>query len=192
VVADRGLMTDDNIAHVEGAKCDWLFAMRLRRRKDVAAVLATAASADDDAWVEVERFGSKMLETSYGGRRYVVVFSAARQRRDVARRLQLVAKIETQLLALENRVKRGDVVAATDNAAAAATILARSPVKRLFDVSDVADGRFVYDYDHDAMDYDETLSAHYVLATSPTTRVADAETGVGRLPVPASRRVFGC
>ena len=54
-------------------------------------------------------------------------------------------------------------------------IATRSPVKRLFDVSDVADGRFVYDYDHDAMAYDETLSGHYVLATSLTTQVADAE-----------------
>jgi transposase len=175
VVADRGLITDDNIAEVEAAKCDWLFATKLRRRKDVAAVLAQAADADDDAWVEVERFGSKVLETSHDDKRYVVVFSASRERRDVARRLQLVAKIETKLLALEARVARGDLVPATEIAAAAATILARSPVKRLFDVSDVADGRFVYDYDHDAMAYDETLSGHYVLATSLTTRIADAE-----------------
>jgi hypothetical protein len=175
VVADRGLITEDNIAEVEAAKCDWLFATRLRRRKDVAAVLATAADADESDWVEVERFGSKVLETSYEGKRYVVVFSASRERRDIARRLQLVAKIETKLLALEARVARGDLVPATDIAAAAATILARSPVKRLFDVSDIADGRFVYDYDHDAMAYDETLSGHYVLATSLTTRAADAE-----------------
>jgi transposase len=174
VVADRGLITDDNIAEVEAAKCDWLFATKLRRRKDVAAVLAQAAVADAGAWVEVERFGSRVLDTSHDGRRYVVVFSSARARRDIARRLQLVAKIETKLLALEARVARGDLLPATEIAAAAATILARSPVKRLFDVSDVADGRFVYDYDHDAMAYDETLSGHYVLATSLTTRIADA------------------
>jgi transposase len=175
VVADRGLITDDNIAEVEAAKCDWLFATKLRRRKDVAAVLATAANADAEQWVEVERFGSRVLETTFEGKRYVVVFSASRERRDVARRLQLVAKIEKELLALEARVARGKPVAATDIAAAAATILARSPVKRLFDVSDVGDGRFVYDYDHDAMAYDETLAGHYVLATSLTTRAADAE-----------------
>jgi transposase len=139
VVADRGLITDDNIAEVEAAKCDWLFATRLRRRPDVTAVLATASDADAEQWVEVERFSSKVLETSYNGKRYVVVFSAARERRDITRRLQLIAKIETKLLALEARVTRGDVVPATDIAAAAATILARSPVKRLFDVSDIAE-----------------------------------------------------
>lgn len=175
VVADRGLITNDNITEVEAANCDWLFATKLHRRKDVTAVLAQAAAAHDDAWVEVERFGSRVLETSYNDKRYVVVFSAARQRRDIARRLQLIAKIETKLLALEARVARGDLLPATEIAAAAATILARSPVKRLFDVSDVADGRFVYDYDHDAMAYDETLAGHYVLATSLDTRVAEAE-----------------
>jgi transposase len=174
VVADRGLITDDNIAEVDAANCDWLFATRLRRRTDVAAVLAEAAEADDEAWTEVEAFDSQVLETSYDGNRYVVVFSGARERRDIARRLQLIARVEAQLLALENRVKRGDLVPATKIAAAAATILARSPVKRLFDVSDVADGRFVYDYDHEQLAYDETLAGHYVLATSLEAKTADA------------------
>ena len=174
VVADRGLITDNNIAEVEAARCDWLFATKLRRRKDVAAVLAEAAEADNDQWIDVERFGSRVLETTYEGGRYVVVFSGARQRRDTARRLQLIAKIETKLLALEDRVRRGDLTAATDIAAAAATILARSPVKRLFDISDVGEGRFVYDYNHEALDYDETLAGHYVLATSLDPSVADA------------------
>jgi len=174
VVADRGLITDDNIAEVEAAQCDWLFATKLRRRTDVAAVLADAADADEDRWQEVETFGSRVLETTYDNSRYVVVFSNARQRRDTARRLQLIARVEAQLLALEKRVARGDLVAATDIAAAAATILARCPVKRLFDVSDVADGRFVYDYNHEALAYDEALAGHYVLATSLDTHTANA------------------
>ena len=174
VVADRGLITDDNINQVEDAKCDWLFATKLRRRKDVAAVLTEAANADEDRWQEVEQFGSRVLETAHDGNRYVVVFSTARQRRDTARRLQLIAKVESQLLALERRVQRGDLTAATDIAAAAATILARSPVKRLFDVSDVGDGRFVYDYNHEQLAYDEALAGHYVLATSMTVETADA------------------
>jgi hypothetical protein len=46
VAADRGLITDDNVAEVEAAKCHWLFATRLRHRTDVTAVLAQAAHAD--------------------------------------------------------------------------------------------------------------------------------------------------
>jgi transposase len=174
VVADRGLSTDANIAEVEAAGCDWLFATRLRRRADVAAVLAEAAATDDQAWVEAEQFSSRVYDTSYEGGRYVVVFSGARQRRDTARRLQLIGKVEAELLALEDRVKRGRLVAATDIAAAAATILARSPVKRLFDIADIADGRFIYDYDHEQLGYAETLAGHYVLATSLDPKTADA------------------
>jgi hypothetical protein len=174
VVADRGLISEANINQVEAAGCDWLLATKLRNRADVAAVLAAAGQADEDAWTEVERFGSTVLDTEHDGRRYVVVFSAARERRDIRRRLELIAKTETRLLELEARVKRGALVAATDIAAAAASILARSPVKRLFDVSDIAQGRFVYDYDHETLAYDEALAGHYVLATSLTPAVADA------------------
>ncbi len=57
-------------------------------------------------------------------------------------------------------------------AAVAATVVARSPVMRLFDISDVADGRSVHD--HDALDDDEALAGHDVLTTSLTSTVADA------------------
>ena len=172
LTADRGLVTNDNIEVVEDARCDWLFATRLRRRDDVAAVLAEAAKEED--WVEVEQYGSRVLETVYDDRRSVVVSCGARQRRDTARRVQVIAKIEARLVDLEHRVARGDLVEARKIAAAAAGILARSPVRRLFDVSDVAKGRFVYDYDHDALAYDEALAGHYVLATSLPREVADA------------------
>ena len=115
-----------------------------------------------------------MLETTHHGRRYVVVLSTARERRDTTLRLQLIAKVESQLLALERRVQRGDLVAATDIAAVAATILARSQVKQLFDVSHVAEGRFVYDYNHEQLDYDEQLAGHYVLSAAMKTETADA------------------
>jgi hypothetical protein len=176
VVADRGLISETNIDDVETAGCDWLFATKLHARRDVAAVLAAAAAADDNAWVDVDAFASRVCDLDHDGRRYLVVFADARARRDTIRRVQLIAKIETRLLALEKRVRRGDLVKATEIASAAATIVARCPVKRLFDISDVAEGRFVYDYNHDALAYDEALAGHYVLATSLDRQTADAST----------------
>ncbi len=173
VVADRGLISETNITDVEDAGCEWLFATKLHGRRDVAAVLAAAGQADDDAWIDVDAYNSRVCDLDHDGRRYVVVFSNARARRDTIRRVQLIAKIETRLLALEARVARGQLVAATEIAKAAATIVARSPVKRIFDISDVGDGRFVYDYDHDALAYDETLAGHYVLATSLERKATD-------------------
>ncbi len=174
VVADRGLISENNISDVEAARCDWLFATKLHGRTDVAAVLAAAAAAADDAWVDLKAFASRVCDLDHDGRRYVVVFSHARARRDTVRRLQLLGKIEGKLLALEQRVKRGDLVDGTEIAKAAATIVARSPVKRLLDISEVADGRFVYDYNHDALDYDELLAGHYILTTSLDRQTADA------------------
>ncbi len=165
LVADRGLISEDNIAAVEQAGCDWVLATRLHHRPDVAAVLKTAAAAEDEQWVEVEEFHSRVLDTDHDGRRYLVVFSNQRKARDDRRRVQLVDKTERRLLALERRVARDELVEKTKIVAAAERILARSPVKRLFTYQ--ADHRrFVYDYDHDALDYDEALAGHYVLATS--------------------------
>ena len=41
-------------------------------------------------------------------------------------------------------------------------------------MSDVAEGRFVYDYNHEQLDYDAQFAGHYVLATSLDPSVADA------------------
>ncbi|HEX2027038.1 MAG TPA: IS1634 family transposase [Nitriliruptorales bacterium] len=175
LVADRGLVSHDNLEVIEQAGCDWVIATRLHRRADVATVLAAATTAPDDAWVDVEAFDSRVCDTVHDGHRYVVVFSGERERRDTTRRLQLIKATEGKLLALEARVARGELQAATDIVAAAERILARSPVKRLFTYT-ASDARFVYDFDHDALDYDETLAGHYILTTSLHPNAADAAT----------------
>ncbi|HEX2029198.1 MAG TPA: IS1634 family transposase [Nitriliruptorales bacterium] len=165
LVADRGLISEDNLDTVEQAGCDWVLATRLHNRKDVAAVLAFANAADNDDWIEVTQFHSCVLDVSHDNSRYVVVFSDERERRDTLRRLQLINKTEDRLLALERRVARGELTDAEKIVAAAERILAKSPVRRLF-TYDADDGRFVYDYDHDAVDYEQALAGHYVLHTS--------------------------
>ncbi len=175
LVADRGLISHANLDAVEAAGCDWVIATRLHRRADVAAVLAAATDAPDDSWVEVEAFDSRVCDTVHDDTRYVVVFSGEREQRDTTRRLQLIKTTEDKLLALEARVARGQLQTHARIVAAAERILARSPVRRLFTYS--ADhARFIYDFDHEALDYDETLAGHYVLTTSLHADVADAAT----------------
>lgn len=174
LVADRGLISETNVATVEDAKCDWVIATRLHGRKDVARVLELAEAADEGGWVAVDEFNSRVVDLTHKQRRYVVVFSGERERRDTVRRLQLIDKTEAKLLALEARVARGQLEAHDEIVAAAERILARSPVRRLFTyVAD--DARFVYDFDHDALDYEELLAGHYVLATSLPATVLAAE-----------------
>ena len=173
LVADRGLISEDNIDSVEDAGYDWLIATKLRNRTAISKVIGLAQAADEADWIDVDRYASRVLDVDHDNRRYIVVFSDARERRDTLRRLQLISKVEDRLLALERRIDRGELTDRDDIIAAAEKILHRSPVRRLFTYR-ISHGRLVYDYDHDALDYEEALAGHYILATSLGRETHDA------------------
>jgi transposase len=165
LVADRGLISEDNVAAVEAAGFDHLLATRLHRDADVAAVLA-AATASDATWVPVPDARSAACEIAHDGRRYVVATSVERYQRDRTRTAELVERTETHLLALEERVRAGRLKDKAKIAAAATRILSTSGVARLFDI-EIGEGHFLYNYDEPALDYEEQLLAgRYVLTTS--------------------------
>jgi hypothetical protein len=164
LVADRGLISEDNLADVAAAGFDHVIATRLHRDPDVAAVLE-AAAGDDIVWVPVAG-GRTACEVVHDGRRHVVVDSPPRRRRDDRRREELLARTEDELIALDRRVRAGRLVDPAKIGAAAQRILGPSPVSRCFTTS-IAEGRFVWDYDQQALDYEQRLLAgRYVLTTS--------------------------
>lgn len=165
VVADRGLISTGNVDVVAGHGFDHLIATRLHRDPTCAEAL-TAAARPDAAWVPVPQANSAACDiTLDDGRRAVVVASAERHRRDTARTAELIARTETKLLALEDRVRAGRLVDAGKIGRAAQRILGPSGVGHLFDV-DIAEGRFVCHYNDDAHSYEELLAGRYVLVTS--------------------------
>jgi len=167
LVADRGLISETNLADVAAAGFDHVIATRLHRDPDVADVLE-AADSDDIEWVPVTG-GRTACEIIHDGRRHVVVDSPARRRRDDRRREELLARTEEQLIGLDQRVRAGRLVDPAKIGAAAQRILGPSPVSRCFTTS-IGEGRFVWDYDQQAVDYEQRLLAgRYVLTTSPTT-----------------------
>jgi hypothetical protein len=167
LVADRGLISETNLADVAAAGFDHVIATRLHRDPDVTAVLETAATGDDIVWVPATG-GRTACEVVHDGRRHVVVDSPARRRRDDRRREELLARTEDQLIALASRVSAGRLVDAAKIGAAAQRILGPSPVRRCFTTS-IAEGRFVWDYDQQALEYEQRLLAgRYLLTTSLT------------------------
>ena len=86
LVADRGLISADNLADVAAAGFDHVIATRLHRDPDVAAVLE-AAAADDIVWVPAGG-GRTACEVIRDGNRHVVVDSPPRRARDDRRREQ--------------------------------------------------------------------------------------------------------
>ncbi len=172
-VADRGLVSEDNVAAVTDAGFDHVIATRLHNTKDTEAVLR-AATAPRVVWRPVASANTAAADVSHGGVRYVVALSWERWRRDQTRTEQLVDRTESELLRLEARVRQGQLKSAVKIAEAAGRILSRSGVARLFD-TEIGEGRFLYHYDSEAMDYEsELLAGRYILRTSLSPHDATA------------------
>ena len=173
VVADRGLISVDNVEVVAGHGFDHVLATRLHRDATCAEALE-ASTRPDATWVPVPAANSAACDVTLAdGRRVVVVASAPRLHRDTVRTGELVARTETKLLALEDRVHAGRLVDAGKIGQAAQRILGPCGVGHLFDV-DIAEGRFFYHYNDAAFAYEELLAGRYVLVTSLSS--ADAST----------------
>ena len=171
LVADRGLISEENLALVAANGFDHVLATRLHRDPTVAAVLEAAASTQA-VFVAVGDDGTKATEVVYESRRYVVVDSPRRHVRDDARRRELLAATEDGLIALADRVRKGRLVDPAKIGAAADRILRDSGVSRCFSTK-IAHGVFIWDYDNKAMDYEEKLLAgRYVIATSLDNKTA--------------------
>jgi transposase len=172
VVADRGLVSADNVKALERQGFSHVLATRLHR--DPACAAALEASARREAsWVPVPDAHSAACEVSVDGRRYVVVASFERWQRDTTRTAQLMARTEEKLRALERRVRDGELSDAAKIGRAAQRILGDSGVGRLFDV-EMAKGKFLWHYDEEAITYEAALAGRYVLATSLSVAEASA------------------
>jgi hypothetical protein len=175
VVADRGLISGDNIDIVDDSGFDHVLATKLHRDPTCAQAL-TAAAAPDATWVAVPDAHCAACDVTLDdGRRAVVVASVERWQRDTLRTAELVAATEARLVALEWRVRDGDLVDPAKIGRAAQRILGGNPVARLFDV-EIDRGRFLYHYDDDAFAYEELLAGRYVLVTSLNPDVAPTAT----------------
>ncbi len=123
VVADRGLISEDNVEVVAGQGFDHVLATRLHRDRTCAEALQHSVQRDA-VWVAVPAAGSPACDVTLAdGRRAVVVASPARHHRDTTRTAELVARTEARLVALEDRVRVGRLVDAGRIGRAAQRIL---------------------------------------------------------------------
>ena len=178
LMADRGLISEENLALVKANGFDHVLATRLHRDPAIASVLE-AAARDEAAFVAVGDDGTKATEVIHESRRYVVVDSPRRHVRDDERRSELLARTEDRLIALAERVRKGRLVDPAKIGAAADRILRDSGVSRCFSTK-ITHGVFTWDYDEEAMDYEERLLAgRYVITTSLDKKTASTAQVVG-------------
>lgn len=177
IVADRGLISETNLADVDAAGFDHVLATRLHRDDDVRVVLEHAA-ADTTVWVPAAG-GRTACEVTHQDRRYVVIDSPRRHRRDHARLEQLLARTEDQLIALATRVHARKLLDPAKIGAAADRILRDSGVARCFTTTITA-GHFTWGHHHDGLDYEQRLlEGRYAVTTSLTPAQASTTEVVG-------------
>ena len=128
VVADRGLISAENVETLTTQGFSHILATRLHRDPTCAEALE-AASGPDARWVPVPEAKSGACDlTLADGRRAVVVVSFERWERDTLRTAELVARTEAKLYALERRVRDGELVDPAKIGRAAQRILGASAV----------------------------------------------------------------
>jgi transposase len=165
LVADRGLISEDNVSEVAAAGFDHVLATKLHNDSEVETVL-TRATVAELSWVELKDLHCRAAEVHEGGKRFIVVDSPLRKVRDDARHDELMARTEEKLIALSERVRAGRLADPARIGAAADRILRDSGVGRCF-ATTIREGFFHWDYDQHAYRYDtELLAGRYVIATS--------------------------
>lgn len=177
LVADRGLISENNVAEVDACGFDHVLATRLHGSAEAQAALE-AARRPDALWIPVKDANSAACEVRVGEERYVVVASLPRFARDNVRRGQLLSRCEDKLAALEDRVRAGRLSDPAKIGAAADRILRDSGVGRCF-VTYIREGSFSWDHDQEALHYEEDLLAgRYVITTSLSKEQASTESVV--------------
>ena len=193
VVADRGLISVDNVELVAGQGFDHVLATRLHRDTTCAEALqlSTASTA---LWVPVPSARSAACDVKLAdGRRAVVVASVERWRRDTGH-----APPNSSLAPRRNcrrcngRVHDRDLVDAGKIGRAAQRIVGPSGVARLFDL-EIREGYFLYHYNEAAFDHEALLAGRYVLTTSlPAADALDRADRGHVSPTPRRRAPLPC
>ena len=183
VVADRGLVSPGNIAAIADAGCGHILATKLHRAPDTK--MALQASCQPDAmWEPAPKAGCAVCDVQVDGHRMIVVASIERHVRDLARTAEFMARTETKLRDLEQRVRNKAKHLRNPKriAVQADRILRDSPVGRCYDTEITGDDSlFLWHYNDQAVDYEQQLLAgRWVLTTShtrhdlPAAQVLDA------------------
>ena len=193
VVADRGLISADNVCELTEAGFAHVLATRLHNTRSTKAALV-GSTRPDAVWEAAPDAHSAVCDLDVDGTRHIVVASFERWVRDAARTAELVARTSAALGALEERVRAGRLTDKAAIARAATKILDPSGVARLFDL-EINEASFVYHYDEVALDYEEQLLAgRWVLTTSLGRHQASAVAVLGAyrrlLEVESSFRVL--
>lgn len=101
VVADRGMISHDNLEDLKERGISYILGVRMRRVKDVHMDVLSRAGRYRDVYPESSDRSQpaplKVKEVFHNGARYIVCLNASQARKDAADRQAIIASLEEQL-----------------------------------------------------------------------------------------------
>lgn len=172
-VGDRGMVTTENLALLRAREQGYLVGLNRRRREDVARYIERATGP----WTEcplgqaarekpdAPRTSVQEVTADEPGVRVFVVRSEERLAYERTERLKAMARVRTELEALERRVREGKLKAPDKIGAAAARLLSHHHGSRYYGW-EYKDGRFRF-FDHPVnLKREEALEGTYLIQTT--------------------------
>src|SRR5712691_10458248 len=172
MVGDRGMVTSDNLALVRARQQGYVVGLTRRRREDVYRCIERATGRWTECPVgitareqaEPPKTRVQEVASDQPGVRIFIVHSDERLAYERAQRLTAMARVRTQLQALERRVAHGQLKAPAKIGAAAARILGRFHGYRYYDW-EYTNGRFRF-FEHPVnLKREEAYEGTYVIQT---------------------------
>jgi transposase len=95
IVADRAMMSEDNLKKMEEAQLNFVVAAKLKSLPE--KLKSEILSRKHEISIEVDKEAMKVQEHQYKGRRLVVSYNESRARKDKGDRERLIAKLKSKL-----------------------------------------------------------------------------------------------
>jgi transposase len=171
-VGDRGMVTSANLALLRTRDQGYVVGLHRRRRAEIVRYIEAATGPWIDCPVGITarekadppKTRVQEVASAHTGLRIFVVRSDERERYERAQRLNAMARVKTQLDALQRRVEQGKLKAPDKIGAAAARILARHHGHRYY-AWELKAGRFHF-FEHPVhLTREETLEGTYLITT---------------------------
>jgi transposase len=163
VVADRGLVSPDNLDFLGGTKYRYLLGIPGRRSQEAAAVFE---ALDESTWIQVDD-GNRVQEVRVAGRstRYFVIDSAERKAYEQALRLTSMGRARQGLEKVAAAVKAGRLKDPAKIGARAGRALARHHGHRYYSWEVARRGEFRFFEDARKLEAELRHEGKYILKT---------------------------
>lgn len=158
-VIDRGMITFENLEHIEAQDDGYIVSIKRRRNKEAKILLEEDVTTFDK--IKENLFAK---EINSGDTRYVVCYNPMRAKEEKEKRNEIIQELEDELNNLRERVKKGELKNVKPIIAKAEEILRKKHGKRYFNYK-VEIGKFDWWLNEKNIVQEEKLDGKFIIKT---------------------------